>query len=284
MSQPPDTPVIPLRPPLRVLAVTSGKGGVGKTNLVANLALEMSRLGRRVLLIDTDLGLANVDIVLGLNPEATLAEVIRGEKRIEDVILSGPAGIRVLPAASGVAEIAHLSPEARVSLLSQVDALEGEFDVVLLDTGAGISENVLFFSSLAQEIIVVAVPEPTSIADAYALMKVLGARHAARRFRLVVNMVKSAEEGRGVYARLAEVAARFLDVSIDYLGHVLTDAAVHRAVSQRRPVCLAHPDAPASRAIHGLARKILMTRYADGAAGRQQLFWRRLMAQEELHG
>jgi flagellar biosynthesis protein FlhG len=270
----------PISPALRVIAVTSGKGGVGKTNLVTNLAVEMARLGRRVLLVDADLGLANVDIVLGLTPQATLAEVLRGECSIHDVLLTGPAGIRVLPAASGVAEITHLSSEDRLRLLGELDQLESEFDVVLLDTGAGISENVLFFASAAQEIVVVAIPEPTSIADAYALMKVLGARHAARRFRLVVNMVRSAEEGRDVYARLSDVAGRFLDVSIDYLGHILMDPAVRRAVTQRRPMCLVFPEAPASRAILGLAKRILMSRYSDGSTGRQQLFWRRLMAEE----
>jgi flagellar biosynthesis protein FlhG len=280
MSAVPETPIIPLRPSLRVFAVTSGKGGVGKTNLVSNLAIEMARCGRRVLLIDADLGLANVDIVLGVSPQATLAEVLRGEKRISEAIVSGPAGVKILPAASGVVEIAHLSAEERLLLLTELDSLDEEFDVVLLDTGAGISENVLFFASAAQEIIVVAIPEPTSMADAYALMKVLGARHAARRFRLVVNMVKSAEEGRSVYARLSEVASRFLDVSIDYLGHVLQDPSVRRAVTQRRPLCLAYPDSPASRAINGLSKRILMSRYSDGAAGRQQLFWRRLVAQE----
>lgn len=282
MSQLAETSILPLPVgTMRVLAITSGKGGVGKTNLVSNLAVEMSRLGRRVLLIDADLGLANVDIILGISPQATLAEVIRGEKTLREAIVLGPAGVRVLPAASGVAEISHLTPAERLSLLSQFDALDEEFDIVLLDTGAGISENVLFFASAAQEIIVVAVPEPTSIADAYALMKVLGARHATRRFRLVVNMVRSAEEGRSVYARLSEVASRFLDVSIDYLGHVLQDPTMRKAVTQRRPLVLSYPDAPASRAILALARKILMSRYADEVTGRQQLFWRRLVAQEQ---
>lgn len=272
--------ILPFRPPMRVMAVTSGKGGVGKTNLVCNLAVEMARMGRRVLVVDADLGLANVDIVLGLSPQATLAEVLRGERTVADTIVAGPAGVRVLPAASGVAEIVHLSPEDRLRLLTEFDALEDEFDVVLLDTGAGISENVLFFSSAAQEILVVAVPEPTSIADAYALMKVLGARHAARRFRLVVNMVRGAEEGRDVYARLSDVASRFLDVSIDYLGHVFADEALRRAVAQRRPLCATYPESPAARAISALARRILMSRHADSAVGRQQLFWRRFMAQE----
>jgi flagellar biosynthesis protein FlhG len=265
---------------MRVIAVSSGKGGVGKTNLVTNLAVEMAQLGRRVLLIDADLGLANVDIVMGLSPQATLAEVIRGERRIDEAIVVGPAGVRVLPSASGVAEIVHLSPTERLSLLAQFDALEEHFDVVLIDTGAGISENVLFFASAAQEVIVVAVPEPTSIADAYALMKVLGARHATRRFRLVVNQARSAEEGRSVYARLSEVTARFLDVSIDYLGHVLLDPTVRKAVSQRKPLVLAYPECAASRAILTLSRRVLMSRYADDVTGRQQLFWRKLVSQD----
>src|SRR5262249_43351275 len=211
---------------------------------------------------------------------ATIAEVLKGERKLSEVLLTGPAGVRILPAASGISEISHLSPADRIMLLDELDALDEEFDVVLLDTGAGISENVLFFASAAQEIIVVAVPEPTSMTDAYALMKVLGARHATRRFRLVVNMAKSGEEARGVYARLSEVTTRFLDVSIDYLGHVLQDPSVRRAVTQRRPLCLAYPEAPASKAIHGLAKRILMSKYDEPGAGRQRLFWRRLVAQE----
>ena len=183
---------------MQVIAVASGKGGVGKTNVVANLAIALQRRGKRVVVIDADLGLANLDTLLGLNPHATLRHVLRGECSIKEVLVEGPAGIRIVPAASGYEDLTQLSDGQRLTLLDQVDSLDGDFDVLLIDTGAGISANVLFFATAAQETLVVVTPEPTSLTDAYALIKVLvdalrraqlrgagehGARASSRRAR-----------------------------------------------------------------------------------------------------
>ncbi|MEK7773404.1 MAG: MinD/ParA family protein, partial [Deltaproteobacteria bacterium] len=211
------------RPATRVIAVSSGKGGVGKTNSVANLAVAFARMGKKVLLLDADLGLGNLDILLGLTPKYNIGHLLRGERTMGEVIVKGPFGIMILPASSGVQELTSLSPEERLSLASHLEGMGLYVDIMFIDTGAGISSNVLFFNMSAQEIIVVVSPEPTSLTDAYALMKVLLHKHGERAFKLLVNNVRTKKEGVEVYRKISLVAERFLNISVDYIGCVLYD-------------------------------------------------------------
>ncbi len=267
------------RAPLQVIAVTSGKGGVGKTNVVANLAVALSQAGKRVLVLDADLGLGNLDVLLGLMPQYTLEHVFAGEKRLSEIILPGPGGITVLPASSGVHELTALSDRERLILQNELDQLGRAIDLLLIDTGAGISSNVLFFAVAAQEIVVVVAPEPTSIADAYALMKVLSQRHRETRFRLLVNLARNPQEGIEVYRKIGRVADRFLNVSIDYAGVILSDDYVPLAVRQQRPVVELFPHAPSSRGFQQLAKTVAAWELARFPKGGVQFFWQRLVEQ-----
>src|SRR3990172_5870955 len=237
----------PSVPGTRVISVSSGKGGVGKTNSVANLAIAFSRLGKRVLLLDADLGLGNLDVLLGLAPRFNIGHLLRGEKTIEEVLVDGPEGVKILPASSGVQELTDLSTEERLLLASHLEGLESLFDIMIIDTGAGISSNVLFFNVAAQEIMVVVTPEPTSITDAYALMKVLLHKHGERRFKLLVNEVKTRKEGIEVYRKISLAAERFLSISVEYLGSVLLDENVSRSVIRQKAVMELYPQTKASQ-------------------------------------
>jgi len=269
------------KPPsgVQVIAVTSGKGGVGKTNVVANLALSLARIGRRVLVLDADLGLGNLDVLLGLIPKYTLEHVLTGQKRLKDILLPGPSGIRILPASSGVADLTALSRDQQILVRDALDDLGEEVDVLLIDTAAGISSNVLFFAAAAQEILVVASPEPTSMTDAYALMKVLSGRYSERRFRLLVNMVKSQRDGLEVFRKIGAVADRFLNVSIDFVGVIPVDDYVPLAVCQQRAVSDVYPHAPSTKAFQRLATAVTGWHRPDAPKGGIEFFWRRLVAQ-----
>lgn len=266
-------------PPLRTLAITSGKGGVGKTNVSVNLALCLCKLGHKVLIIDADLGLANVDVVLGLNPQYTIRDVINGEKSIDEVLVEGPGGMKILPAASGVAEMSNLTRDEKMMLLQVFDSFDLEADFVLIDTAAGISDTVLYFNTAAQQRVVVATGEPTSLTDAYALIKVLHTNHQQKDFNLLVNNVADAAEAKQVYRKLAAAADHFLggEVSIDYLGYLPTDKSVHNAVMQQKPVVEAFPGSDIARAFLKLAKIIETTPASDGD-GNIKFFWRRLVA------
>ena len=263
--------------PFRVIAVTSGKGGVGKTNLVVNLAVTYAKAGRKVLVVDGDLGLANVDILLDAVPEVTLADVLGGAE-IGEALVAARDGVTVLPGTSGVSEMAHLSPEQRINLLEAIDELDGRFDTVLIDTAAGVGDNAVFFASAAQEVLVVVTPEPTSLADGYAMVKVLARRGAVRRVGLVVNQASPAG-AREAFFRLSGLVGRFLpDVVLELIGTVPSDRHVHEAVMEQKPVVEAFPASPAALALGQLADAILMRSAPQGSSGRLQLFWRQLLA------
>ena len=271
MSSSEITPAVPAEPKgpaarrARIMAVTSGKGGVGKTCLSANLAAALAKRGRRVLVLDADLGLANLDVVLNLHPKVTLHDVFTGKVPLEDAILPAPGGFSVLLAGSGLVEYSRLTPEVRDQLQRIVDTLSPRFDHILLDTGAGISDVVLYALSLADEVLVVATPEPTSMTDAYATIKVLATQQARREIRLVVNQVSRAGEGKVIRNQLQLVVDRFVAPMLPpgapvpvlaLLGEVLLDPAVREAVQRRRLLLELLPGCAAAKGVEGIAAKI----------------------------
>lgn len=262
---------------VQVIAVTSGKGGVGKTNVVANLALTLAEIGKKVLVMDADLGLGNIDVLLGLVPQFTLAHVLRGDKSLSDIVLAGPGGVGILPASSGLPQFTALTREQQVRLQDELDRLTDSVDVLLIDTGAGISANVTFFAAAAQEIIVVLSPEPTALTDAYALMKVLSIQYRERRFRVLVNMARSARAATDVFAKLQAVTDRFLSVAVDYLGFIPIDDYVPMAVTQQQAVVHLHPHAPASQAFRRLGDLVAQWKPSPVPKGGVQFLWQRLV-------
>ncbi len=258
---------------VRVIAVTSGKGGVGKTNISANLAYLLAKMKKKVLVLDADVGLANIDVILGLTPKFNLYHVLTGEKTLKDVIVPGPGGFMILPSASGIQEMSDLSKGHKLTLIDEIKSLREELDFMLIDTGAGIAGNVMYFNMAAQEIIVVTSPEPTAITDAYAMIKVLNQRHAKERFRVLVNMVKSEAEAREVFARLNQATSHFLNVTVEYLGHVTQDDHISDAVRKQKPFVSLFPNSPASRCLQSLAEKIGREEPEHDTTGTLGFFW-----------
>jgi len=246
----------------RIIAITSGKGGVGKTFVSANLAAALARAGRRVLVLDADLGLANLDVVLNLAPKITLHDVFTGKSSLADAILPAPGGFSVLLAGSGMVEYSRMTPEVRVQLQRVIDEVAPRYDHVLLDTGAGISDVVLYTVSLAAHVLVTATPEPTSLTDAYATIKVLATTQGRRRIHLVVNQARRPGEGRNVRAQLQQVVDRYVNpaldapVRIELLGEVPADAAVRDAVLRRQLLLETLPGCAASLALVALAARL----------------------------
>jgi flagellar biosynthesis protein FlhG len=263
---------------VRVMAISSGKGGVGKSSVVVNLALALDRLGKRVLIMDADLGLANIDILLGLTPKYNISHVLNGNKQLRDVLIQGPGKIRVMPASSGVQELTKLTDEQKLIFLEMLDGLETEIDILLIDTGAGISDTVVYFNLAAQEKIVLVTPEPTSLTDAYALIKVLYTRHEERHFKILTNAVKDEAEGKAIFAKISKVADHFLDgLSLDYLGSVPYDPCMSKAIIQQKPMLELFPHAPAAKAFTALANRLHRTPPPSLNHGNIQFFWKRLL-------
>lgn len=248
----------PSAAPLRAttLAVTSGKGGVGKTSVSVNLAVQLAQMGRRVILLDADLGTANADVICNINPPRNLSHVVAGHCSLQDVLVDAPGGFRLIAGASGLSQMAALSEFERARLMDQMRVLEDEADLILIDTGAGVGPNVLGFLVAADQILVVTTPEPTAITDAYAVIKTV-ARHGENLdLRLLVNMVRDEREARAVFDRIAGVCRRFLNVTPRYAGHILSDPRVPHAVRRRHPFVLEHPACPASVCMLRLAHRI----------------------------
>ena len=264
----------------RVIAVTSGKGGVGKTNIAANLAVALSQRGLRVLVVDGDLGMADLNLVYGIAPRMTLLDVLSGERPITEVVAEGPAGVRVLPACAASFRMANLSEEERQQMCAAIGQLEGSYDMMVIDTGAGIGATSMSFAAAADQPVLVVTPEPSSIADGYAVAKVLSSRLGVRRLWVLPNQVANAREAHHTFRRLATLVGRFLDLSLVQLGHVPTDRSVTCAVRAGRPFQLASPDAPAARGLRGVAQRLCHQDEAQGRSG-MLLFFQRCI---ELHG
>jgi flagellar biosynthesis protein FlhG len=262
---------------VRVIAVTSGKGGVGKTNVTANLAIAAAQQGRRVLVIDGDLGLANVEIIFGLTPRYHLGHLLDGSAELSQVLATGPEGVRVLPGGSGMRNLSVLDDAQKLRFMSALDTLEDEFDLVLIDTGAGIGDNVLFFVGGAQEALLVLTPEPTSLSDAYAAVKVLSLEGGVEHFNVLVNQVASEQQARAIYEKLCAVSRRFLKARLKLLGQVPRDENMHRAVLSQRPLVQAFPHSPAARAIKVVAEKLLNEPSPQSGVGGLKFLWQRLL-------
>jgi len=265
---------------VKVLSFTSGKGGVGKTHIVVNLAYALQSLGARVMLLDADLGLANIDVLLGLAPRFTIQHVLEGQKTLADVLVTGPAGMLILPAGSGVPELAELNDSQRLQLLTVLETLEHDIDFLLIDTGAGISANVMYFNVAAQDIVVIVTPEPTSITDAYALMKVLSTKYDEKHFKVIMNNVAHATEAKDAFRRLNLVTERFLNISIDYLGFILHDTSFSQAVCQQKALLDLYPSSAAAQGFRTLAQRLLATPEMAHPKGGIQFFWQRLLARQ----
>lgn len=261
----------------RVIAVTSGKGGVGKTNIVANLGYAFTRLGKKVLILDADLGLGNLDVLLGITPKYNLSHVLTGEKSISEIIIEGPGDLLILPAASGIQELTQLTRQQKVQILSELDQVINRVDLLLIDTAAGISSNVMDFNVIAQEIVVVVSPEPTAITDAYALMKVLALKYAEKNCQVIVNLASTTHQGNEVFRQLNLVTERFLDMTLAYVGSVLFDANVTQGIKQQKLVSDLFPDTCASKCFQDLARKIIAQRPTQMPGGNSNFFWHHLM-------
>ncbi|GAD21435.1 MinD/ParA family protein [Acidovorax sp. MR-S7] len=249
----------------RIIAITSGKGGVGKTFVSANLAAALTRRGHRVLVLDADLGLANLDVVLNLHPKITLHDVFTGKAQLEDAVIEAPGGFSVVLAGSGMVEYSRLTPEVRSEFLNVIQTLAPRYDVVLLDTGAGISDVVLFSVSLASEVLIVATPEPTSLTDAYAAIKVLATQQKRQHVRMVVNQAARAGDGRAITSQLQQVLDRFVTTDsgrpmrLIHMGDIPADPSVRDAVMRRQLLLQQMPGCPAALAVAQLANKVEST-------------------------
>ena len=263
--------------PVRVIAVTSGKGGVGKTNLSVNLGLALSELGRRVALLDADMGLANVDVLLGMYPKFNLSHVLKGEKTLTEIIVQGPSGLKVIPASSGLQHMSDLSTVEQAAIIRAFSDFDQDLDVLIVDTAAGISPSVVNFARACQEVIVVVCDEPTSLTDAYAFIKLLNRDYGLRRFHILTNMVSSAQQGQALFQKLTKVTNRYLDVALNFAGAIPYDDYLRKAVQQQNPVIAAYPRSKASLALKNVARQINSWPLKIQAGGYLEFFVERMI-------
>jgi flagellar biosynthesis protein FlhG len=263
--------------PVKVIAVTGGKGGVGKTTVSANLAVSIAAQGRDVMLVDADLGLANVDVVLGLNTRFHLGHVVSGECALEDAIVTGPHGLQIVPAASGIKRMANLSDTEQAGIIRAFSDLYHRVDVMIVDTAAGLHDSVLTFSQAAQHVLVVVCDEPASITDAYALIKVLSREHGVRRFQILANQTRRSGEGPELFQKISRVCDRFLNVTLEFAGSVPFDDYLRRAVQRQSAVVEAYPASISSVALKNLAVKADKWSVPQGARGHLEFFVERMV-------
>lgn len=268
--------------PVRVITVASGKGGVGKTNVSVNLALALASQGKDVTILDADLGLANIDVMLGLHSKKNLSNVMHGECNLDEILLDGPLGVKVIPASSGVKDMAEMSPAQHAGLVSAFSELSHNIDVLIVDTAAGISDSVVSFSRAAQEVIVVVCDEPASITDAYALIKLLNKDQGIFKFHILANMVSGPQQGREVYDKLSKVSDRFLDVALDYIGHVPFDEHLQKAVKRQKAVVEAFPRSRAAQAFQTLSKKVNNWPLPTASGGHLEFFVEKLVSGQTL--
>jgi len=263
------TPMIYSESGVRTIAITSGKGGVGKTNIVANLALAIATQGRKVGIIDADLGLANIDVILKLKAQYNIEHVILGKKKMEEIFVTGPAGLIIIPAGSGALSLVNLPDLDRDNLIRELIRATSNFDIIFIDTAAGISSNVLGFALAAQEMIIITTPEPTAITDAYAMLKVISTidnrysmaagetQHPAASVGIIVNMARDKYQAWNVAERITTAARRYISTKVHFVGHILDDSAVSDAISSQQPLIFKHPESAAAQCINVLADRIL---------------------------
>ncbi|MDP2127447.1 MAG: MinD/ParA family protein [Pseudohongiella sp.] len=262
--------------PIQVLAVTGGKGGVGKTSISVNLSIALAGMDKRVVLMDADLGLANVDILLGIKANKTIANVLSGECSLADILIE-THGIKVIPASSGVQSLVSMGPGQHAGIVHAFSELADEMDVLVVDTAAGISDSVISFVRAAQEVMVVVCDEPSSMTDAYALIKLLNRDCQIRDFRILANMTRTADEGLNLFNRFSAVAGRFLDVNLRYAGDIPFDDNVRKASQRQRPLLEAYPASKASEAYRRLAREVSGWHVRTHASGHLEFFVERLV-------
>ncbi len=270
--------------PIRAIAVTGGKGGVGKTNVSVNLGVAMCQLGHRVMLLDADLGLANIDVILGLHPKYDISHVLSGERSLEEVLVEGPSGLRIIPGASGIQALAEMGTAEHAGLINAFSEVAGQMDTLIVDTAAGISDTVLSFSRASHEIVVVVCDEPASITDAYAIIKLLNRDYGHHRFRILANMVRSAQEGRDLFNKMCRVTDRYLDVTLSFMGAIPYDDNLRKAVRSQRPVLQAFPRSRVAQGFRNLAKKVETWPQPSGANGQVQFFVERLIQFSNEYG
>lgn len=264
--------------PVRVITIASGKGGVGKTNVTVNLAIALASQGKKVTILDADLGLANIDVMLGLHSKKNLSHVMKGECDLEEILLDGPMGIKIIPASSGVKNMAEMTPAEHAGLISAFSQLSHDIDVLLVDTAAGISDSVVSFSRAAQEVLVVVCDEPASITDAYALIKLLSKEQDVFKFHILANMVSGPQQGRDVYDKLSKVSSQFLDVALEYIGHVPHDEHLQKAIKRQKAVVEAFPRSRSAQAFQTLSKKVNNWPIITASGGHLEFFVERLVS------
>lgn len=262
---------------VKVIAVTGGKGGVGKTNVSLNMAVAMAQQGQRVLVLDADLGLANVDVLLGLRVRRNLAHVLAGECAIDDILVEGPAGIKIVPAASGVRSMVELSGAEHAGLIRAFSTLQDDFDVLIIDTAAGISDMVLSFARASQDVVLVVCDEPASITDAYALVKMLSREHGVFRFKVIANMVNTMREGQVLFNKLTKVTDRFLDVALELAAIVPFDENLRKCVRKQKLIVEVAPKSPSALAFKALAHRAARWPAQAQASGGLEFFLEKLV-------
>ncbi|MEM7561691.1 MAG: MinD/ParA family protein [Pseudomonadota bacterium] len=263
--------------PVRVIAVTSGKGGVGKSNVTVNLAVSLAQSGEKVMIMDADMGLANIDVLLGLSPGMNLSHVIGGECTLEETLIEGPSGIKIVPASSGVASMSDLTPAQNAGIIRSFSELTDPVDILMIDTAAGLSDSVVSYTRAAREVIVVVCDEPASITDAYAMIKVMNRDHGVERFHVLANQARTVPQGRELYNKLARVSEKFLDVTLDYLGSVPFDDNLKKAVQKQKTVVESFPRSPSAQAFKQIAKKTQQWPVPKNMEGHLEFFIERLV-------